>query len=158
LGDGSVRRLRRGLPPSAERSKFAQAGVGPLLLSDWILVFLRGELHMATQGPDLSGSDVMYPPLSDGNGSADGHSASRALVAAGPAYAPMAPSFGGFGARGPEIVHGGFNQTWLVNCLRRRWLLASLMGLLFGAIAAGLLMWLFPESSRITAYLQVKGD
>ena len=35
--------------------------------------------------------------------------------------------------RGPEILTGGFNQTWLVNCLRRRWLLATLMGLLIGA-------------------------
>jgi capsular exopolysaccharide synthesis family protein len=67
-------------------------------------------------------------------------------------------TLGGFIPRGPEILVGSFNQTWLVNCLRRRWLMATLMGLLVGLAAAGLLMWLFPPSSRITSYLEVKPD
>jgi capsular exopolysaccharide synthesis family protein len=63
---------------------------------------------------------------------------------------------GGFPQRGPEILHSGFDQNWLYHCLRRRWLLALLMGLLVGAATAGLLLWLFPESSSIVAYLRVK--
>jgi capsular exopolysaccharide synthesis family protein len=106
---------------------------------------------MATQGSDFSGQEVIYPPV------AEGQSASRALVATTP-FGPAAAGFGGFAPRGPEILTGNFNQTWLVNCLRRRWLLASLMGLLIGSAVAGLLMWLFPESSRITSYLQIKGE
>ncbi len=103
---------------------------------------------MVKLGSEHSGSEVMYPAV------VDGQSDSRAMVAA----SPMGPSspFGGFAPRGPEILSGGFNQTWLVNCLRRRWLLATLMGLLIGTAVAGLLMWLFPESSRITSYLEIK--
>jgi capsular exopolysaccharide synthesis family protein len=61
-----------------------------------------------------------------------------------------------FAPRGPEILVGGFNQKWLLNCLRRRWLLATLMGVLVGSGVAALLSWLFPVSSRITSYLEVK--
>ncbi|HYO24046.1 MAG TPA: polysaccharide biosynthesis tyrosine autokinase [Lacipirellulaceae bacterium] len=78
---------------------------------------------------------------------------SRAIVAA-----PAAPALGGstYSPRGPEILSGGFNQVWLGNCLRRRWLMASLLGLLIGGSVGALLIYLFPESSRITAYLEVK--
>ncbi len=82
--------------------------------------------------------------------------ASRALASAVPVGAQVAAS-AAF-PRGPEILAGGFNQTWLVNCLRRRWLLALLMSLLAGSAVAGVLMWLFPESSRITSYLEVKSE
>jgi succinoglycan biosynthesis transport protein ExoP len=103
---------------------------------------------MAKQGPDFNGPQVMAPPL-------DG-ALPRALVATG----AMPPMMGmpGFAPRGPEILVGGFNQTWLVNCLRRRWLMATLLGLLIGGGVAGFLMWLFPVSSRITSYLEVKSE
>jgi capsular exopolysaccharide synthesis family protein len=92
----------------------------------------------------------MNPPGADGV-------AGRALTAAPPmGTALMVPSVAA--PRGPEILTGGFNQTWLFNCLRRRWLLASLMGLLIGSTVAALLMWMFPESSRITSYLEVKTE
>src|SRR5262249_42679583 len=115
-----------------------------------VVLFTRGNSHMAHTGSEYSGPQVMAPP-------ADG--ASRAIVAA----PPMAPAPGGapapgFAPRGPEILVGGFNQTWLVNCLRRRWLMATCMGLLIGGAVGGLLMWLFPESSRITSYLEVKAE
>lgn len=106
---------------------------------------------MAKLGSNSSGSEVMYPAVPEGQ------SSSRAMVAA-PPFGPSASPFGSFAPRGPEILHGGFNQTWLMNCLRRRWLLATLMGLLIGAAVALLLMWLFPESSRVTSYLQIEGD
>ena len=73
---------------------------------------------MAREGSDFSTPDMMYPPVADG-------APSRAMVAM-PSYPPPAPAFPGFAPRGPEILYGGFNQTWLSNCLRRRWLMALL--------------------------------
>jgi succinoglycan biosynthesis transport protein ExoP len=93
---------------------------------------------MAREGSNFSGPDVAYPPVVDG-------APSRAMVAA-PTYPIAQPQFGGFAPRGPEILHGGFNQTWLANCLRRRWLMAAL------------LMFLFPETHQVTAYLKVKSN
>jgi len=81
---------------------------------------------------------------------------SQALVAPG-LYGPQGIP-GGFLPRGPEILHSGFDQQWLWHCLRRRWLMALLMGLLIGGATAGLLLWLFPESSSITALLLVKSN
>ena len=105
---------------------------------------------MAREG-SVSGPDVAYPPAVDG-------APSRAIVAA-PAYPAVTPTFGGFAPpRGPEILHGGFNQTWLANCLRRRWLMATLLGLLIGLLVAGLLMLAFPETNLVTAYLKVKSS
>ncbi len=105
---------------------------------------------MAHQGSEFTGSQVMQPP------SADGFGGSRALVAA--PMAPVGSSVPGFAPRGPEILVGGFDQTWLANCLRRRWLMATLMGLLIGLLVGGFLMWLFPESSQVTALLQVETE
>jgi succinoglycan biosynthesis transport protein ExoP len=104
---------------------------------------------MAREGSDFSGSEVAYPPAAEG-------SPSRAIAPVATNYPLAAPGFGGTPPRGPEILHSGFNQTWLANCLRRRWLMAVAMGLLMGAGVAGLLMYLFPETHQITAYLKVK--
>lgn len=103
---------------------------------------------MAREGADFSESEVIYPPAVDG-------APSRALVAS-PAYASPAPSLGAFSSHGPEIITGGFNQTWLANCLRRRWLMAILMGMLVGAGVGALMLWAFPETSEVTAFLKVK--
>jgi capsular exopolysaccharide synthesis family protein len=105
---------------------------------------------MANRGATFSGPDMMDQPTS-GNGSPP-----RALVAA--PYAAPAPYGMAAGGKGPEIIHGGFNQTWLAHCLRRRWLMALLVGLLAGALAAGVLLWLFPPTSQVTAYLKVKSS
>lgn len=77
-----------------------------------------------------------------------------AMVAATPVAAP--PMFPGLGSQGPEILHGGINQTWLMNCLRRRWLLALCMGLLIGGAVAGVLLWCFPLSASTIAFIEVK--
>ncbi|QEG33755.1 polysaccharide biosynthesis tyrosine autokinase [Bythopirellula goksoeyrii] len=103
------------------------------------------------QDSGFNGSEVMYPPM------AVNHGPNQSMV---PANAPYAtPGNGGFPGgppRGPEILTGPLNQTWIMNCLRRRWLSALLLGTL-GAILAGLLlMWLFPLSSQVVAYLQVE--
>lgn len=103
---------------------------------------------MARDGSNFSGPEVAPPPAVDG-------APSRALAPI-TAYPLAPPAFGMAPPRGPEILTGGFNQTWLAHCLRRRWLMAILMGLLIGAGVAGLLMFLFPETHQITAYLRVK--
>ncbi|HEX6963540.1 MAG TPA: hypothetical protein VF175_16855, partial [Lacipirellula sp.] len=102
---------------------------------------------MARDGSNFSGPEVAPPPALDG-------APSRALAPIS-AYPLAPPEFGMAPPRGPEILTGGFNQTWLANCLRRRWLMAILMGLLIGCGVAGLLMFLFPEIHQITAYLRV---
>ncbi len=106
---------------------------------------------MASQDPKVRSSDVIYP-VAETNGEAK-----QPLVTAQPfpSSVPL-PQFEGFTPRGPEILHGPFNQTWLINCLRRKWLTALLLGLLVGSITAMVLLWLFPVSSQTTAYLQIK--
>jgi capsular exopolysaccharide synthesis family protein len=99
---------------------------------------------------------MLHPTLNNDGARTDGaRIPARALVPA-PVYSPPAPVMGGYAPRGPEILYGGFNQTWMANCLRRRWLMAVLMGLLVGAASTGLLLWLFPSMSQVTAYLKVK--
>jgi polysaccharide biosynthesis transport protein len=104
---------------------------------------------MANLDSDYAASEV-YPAMTAGP------ERSQAMVAAGPYAAPMAIHQGGYLPRGPEILHGGFDQSWLFHCLRRRWLLSLLMGLLVGGATAFLLLLLFPQSSSIVSYLQVK--
>jgi succinoglycan biosynthesis transport protein ExoP len=103
---------------------------------------------MAREVAGFTDSEVINPPAANG-------APSRALVAT-PAYTNAAPNFGGYPSSGPEILSGGFDQTWLANCLRRRWLMAILSGMLVGATVGGVLLWAFPESSEVTAYLKVK--
>ena len=42
-----------------------------------------------------------------------------------------------------------------INCLRRRWLLALCMGLVMAVTTAGVLWFLFPETSSATALFSV---
>ena len=106
---------------------------------------------MANQESEVRGPEVMYP-MAATNGEAP-----QPMVPASPmASAVVPPQLAGFAPRGPEILTGSFNQTWLVNCLRRKWLSAVLLGLLFATVGAGFLLWLFPVSSSTTAYLQIK--
>lgn len=104
------------------------------------------------QDSGFTGSEVMYPPM------AVNHAPAQSLVPANaPPYAiPGVGPFPGAQPRGPEILTGPLNQTWIINCLRRRWLSALLLGTLGAILAALLLMWLFPLSSQVVAYLQVE--
>ena len=111
---------------------------------------------MPNHDPSLNNSDAMYP------GTAANVEQSHALI---PAQQPPAlpaiqvpAGFSGGVSGAPEIIHGSFNQTWLLNCLRRQWLPATLLGLVVAAATAVLLLWLFPLSSSVTAYLEVKGQ
>ena len=96
----------------------------------------------------FSSSEVMYPVATTGD--------PRQPMMPATAYPAPMPAAAAMPSRGPELIHGAFNQTWLMNCLRRRWLMALLMGVLFALATAGLLLWLFPLSSSITSIVEVK--
>ncbi len=99
----------------------------------------------------FSSSEVMYPVATTGD-------VRQQMMPAAPYPGPMPAATGAVPSRGPELIHGAFNQTWLLNCLRRRWLMALCMGALFALGAALLLLWLFPLSSSITAIISVKQE
>jgi succinoglycan biosynthesis transport protein ExoP len=106
---------------------------------------------MVKQDSGFVDSEVMYPAVAT-NGS-------HQMIPAG-AYGtgnPVIP-MPIAGSRGPEILNGPLNQTWLMNCLRRRWLMAVLMGTLAAFIAGAALLWFFPVSSQVVAYLQVETE
>lgn len=67
---------------------------------------------------------------------------------------PLGPSY----PRTPEVVSGGMDRSWFLNSLRRRWLLALLMGLLIGGLSAGALFLLFPVSSSAVALFHVASE
>jgi polysaccharide biosynthesis transport protein len=104
------------------------------------------------QDPGFGSSEVMYPAVVGENG------ASHQMVPAG-AYPSPIPSMSiSMPPRGPEILSGPLNQTWLMNCLRRKWLSALLLGTLAAVVVGVLLLYLFPLSSQIIAYLQVESE
>lgn len=98
----------------------------------------------------FSSSEVMYPVATTSD--------PRQPMMPATAYPAPMPAPAAMPSRGPEIIHGTFNQIWLMNCLRRRWLMALLMGVLIAVVTAGLLLWLFPLSSSITAIVEVKQE
>ena len=105
---------------------------------------------MTNHDSGVSRSNAMYPAvISNGE-------ASTSMVPAQP-FPPMpGASFPGTPQRGPEIITGAMTPMWFINSLRRRWLPALLLGSLAAIIVGPALMWLFPESSSVTAYLSVK--
>jgi len=105
---------------------------------------------MANHNSEISHSEVMYPTAT-ANGEA-----SKSMIPAPPVALPPMPPLGGFQPRGPEILTGSFNQMWFFNCLRRKWLPAVLLGVLAAGVAGLLLLILFPDSSSVTAILELK--
>ncbi len=90
------------------------------------------------------------------------HQSTHAMVGAGtPAGVPAVtlPSGANMIAHGvhvsPPLLRQGVDQSALFNALRRRWLLASFLGLLFGVSAAATLWVMFPEYNQATALLRV---
>ena len=57
--------------------------------------------------------------------------------------------------RQPEILTKGMDQTGLVNALRRRWLVATGLGLLAAALTGLALFYLVPESSLAKAVIHL---
>ena len=109
---------------------------------------------MGKQDSGFRGSDVMYPPVPGGQNS------SGSLVPSNNHYAnPATPGmYAGMPPRGPEILTGAFDQRWLVNCLRRKWLSALLLGLLTTILAGLLMLWLVPLSSEVVSYIEVSNQ
>lgn len=61
-------------------------------------------------------------------------------------------------SRPPTVVNGGIDASWFFNSLRRRWMLATFMGLLIAAgVGAGLYV-LFPESDTALARFLVRAE
>ena len=107
---------------------------------------------MVNQDSGFGGSEVMYPPAAS-NGSS-----SHQMVPLGAPGMPMPPLGMPMAQRGPEILNGPLNQTWLLNCLRRKWLPALLLGSLAAILMGLTLLYLFPVSSQIVAYLQLETE
>ncbi len=107
---------------------------------------------MANYDAGFGSSEMMNPAIA-GTGQAP-----QAMVPAAPFAVPATPAFGGAMPGGPEILQGPFNQTWLMNCLRRRWVLALLLGMLLSAATAALLLWLFPLSSSVAALVHIQKE
>lgn len=89
------------------------------------------------------------------------------MVHTPPTSSLLAPHTNGFAShhpfaistpKTPEVVSGGMDRSWFMHSLRRRWLMALLMGLLVGGMTAGFLYWLFPESSSAVALFHVKPE
>ena len=101
-------------------------------------------------------TEIMYPTAPPTGAPA------QPMVPAAPYAAPgpgTGPGYGGPAPQqGPELLHGQFNQTWLLNCLRRRWLMALLLGTLLATGVGALLLWLFPLSSKIEAVVEIKEE
>jgi succinoglycan biosynthesis transport protein ExoP len=88
-----------------------------------------------------------------------------ALVTTGPSANPLTapglhgPGFGQpIGIGGQDVLKGGMDRSGLFHALRRRWLLATSMGLLLASTTAGLLYWLFPETNSATAQYKVSSS
>ena len=87
------------------------------------------------------------------------HSPGDALVVqrnGAPSAALAVPALPGMASQ--DVLRGGMDANTFLHALRRRWLLASLLGAVVGAIAAIALWVLFPESSRATALFEVKNE
>ena len=57
-----------------------------------------------------------------------------------------------------DVLRGGMDANSFLHALRRRWLLASCIGLVAGGVAGLALYLLFPESSSATALFQVSNE
>lgn len=61
-------------------------------------------------------------------------------------------------SRTPAVVNGGMDASWFFNSLRRRWMLATFMGLLVGAGVGAALFFMFPESDTALARFLVRAE
>ncbi|MCO6043136.1 polysaccharide biosynthesis tyrosine autokinase [Aeoliella sp. ICT_H6.2] len=61
-------------------------------------------------------------------------------------------------SRTPAVVNGSMDASWFFNSLRRRWLLATCMGLLVATGVGFALFYLFPESDTALARFLVSSE
>lgn len=103
--------------------------------------------------------------LNEENGNALSPEPGAALIATPSATNVLAAqglAGGGVGqplaAPGQDVLKGGMDRSGLFHALRRRWLLASAMGLLLATSVAGLLYMLLPETNSATAQYEVSSS
>src|SRR5690606_3168092 len=106
---------------------------------------------MAHQENHHAGPSEYQPLVRTGHDLPPGAVPGHELMHAGPFAGPVF-------ARTPRVVNGSMDAKWFLHSLRRRWLLATMMGLLLGAAAAAGLYYAFPESSSAVARFRVKAD
>ena len=70
-----------------------------------------------------------------------------------PATAPA--TWQGMAAARPEILRNPFDPNWLLHSFRRRWILATGLGLLTGALMAALVWWAAPAKLTAIALLEL---
>jgi len=81
---------------------------------------------------------------------------STGLMVANQALLPATlPGWGGAVPAGPAILHNAFDPIWLLHSLRRHWVLAAGLGLLFGLLSTALIWWLLPAQATAVALLKV---
>jgi capsular exopolysaccharide synthesis family protein len=106
----------------------------------------RDEEQPGTNGPQNSMIGGSHPP-------------GDALVVQSNGVAPAAlalPAIPSLASQ--DVLRGGMDANTFLHALRRRWMLATLMGAVLGAITAIVLWVLFPESSRATALFEVSNE
>ena len=57
-----------------------------------------------------------------------------------------------------DVLRGGMDANTFLHAIRRRWLLATCVGIVVGGIAGTVLWFQFPESSSATALFQVSNE
>ena len=57
-----------------------------------------------------------------------------------------------------DVLRGGMDANSFANCLRRRWLLALCMGTVAALATAGILWFVFPETSQAIALFNVSSE
>lgn len=82
-------------------------------------------------------------------------SATNVLAAQGLAGAGMGQPLA---APGQDVLKGGMDRSGLFHALRRRWLLATGLGLLFATSVTALLYTLLPETNSATAQYEVSSS
>jgi hypothetical protein len=99
--------------------------------------------------------DALY---NSGNG--DSRSASRALVVREHESQALSPYMmpGGMSPYGGEAAAAGLNFVQLLHALRRRWLLATIAGLMIGFPLAALVWLITPSNYEVIAWLKVGDD
>ncbi len=106
---------------------------------------------MAHQENHHAGPSEYQPLVRTGHDMPPGAVPGHELMQAGPFPGPVF-------ARTPRVVNGSMDAKWFLHSLRRRWLLATMMGLLLGAAAAAGLYYAFPESLTAVARFKVKSE
>ena len=106
---------------------------------------------MTNQDSSVGRSDVMYPAVI-----ANGDT-SHAMVPAHPYPAGM-PAYGGMPPQNTDVASGTITPAAFFHSLRRTWLPAVILGTIAAVMIGGTLLWMFPESNSITAYISVKAD